>query len=107
MPRSLKKQVSIFPNLHLTTSIFNSNSLQSHEKYSYDYSLLCIVLQVLKGVERGDQQGNVASRRKDDAQGKNVGTPRDQAELLNGKTKSGHQIYHIPPATANAHVSPH
>lgn len=31
MPRSLKKQVSIFPNLHLTTSIFNSNSRQGHE----------------------------------------------------------------------------
>ena len=61
----------------------------------------------LKGVERGAQQGNVGSRRKDDAQGRNVGIPHDQAGLLKGKKKSRHQMYHIPPTTVNSHVSPH
>ena len=61
----------------------------------------------LKGVERGDRQGNFGSRRKDDKKERNVGILHDQAGLLNGKKKSGHQMYHIPTTTVNSHVSPH
>ena len=36
-----------------------------------------------------------------------MGIPHDQAGLLDGKKKSGHQMYDIPPTTLNSHVSPH
>lgn len=68
-------------------------------------ALLWIVLQVLTDVERGGQQENVGSRRKDDVLGRNVGIPHKQAELLHGKWKSGHEMYYIPPVTVNSHVS--
>ena len=83
------------------------NSWQNHEKYLYGNPPLWVFLQVLKYVERGDQQENVGSRRKDDARGRNVGIPHEQLGRLDGKWKSGHQMYHIPPTTVNLHVSLH